>query len=373
MMQARMTKLQTLMGEYELGGIALNPGPTMTYLTGLHFHLMERPTVLVITASGKMALVLPELEAGKLVEMPIKIEAFTYSDDPETRPEAFSRAAAYVHLAGDDVGVEATRMRFLELTYLGDAFPELGFIDASACLAQLRMMKDADELEKMRQAARIAQVALLETLKGVRVGMTEKELANQLIIQLLSAGSDPDLPFSPIVSFGENTANPHSMPTDRALRPGDLLLVDWGASCEGYLSDITRTFTFGDVDPELLKISALVLRANAAGRAAGRPEVEAGAVDRAARAVIVEAGYGDAFIHRTGHGLGLEAHEEPYMFDGNPRVLSPGMTYTIEPGIYLPGKGGVRIEDDVVITETGSDSLTDLAREVLPLEDFMEV
>ena len=370
-MQARINKLIQLMGDYELSGIALNPGPTLTYLTGLHFHLMERPTVLMITAQGKIALVLPALEAGKLAESLVPIEAFTYSDDPETRPEAFYRAAEFLELAGTDFGVEATRMRYLELMYLGDVLPELGFLDGSACLAGLRMIKDEIELEKMRQAAHIAQTALLATLKGLRAGMTEKEVANQLIIQLLRAGSEPDLPFAPIVSFGENTANPHSVPTDRALRPGDLLLVDWGASCDGYLSDITRTFTFGEVDPELHQIGEIVNRANRAGRSAGRSGVAAGAIDRAARAVIEAAGYGEAFIHRTGHGLGLEAHEEPYIYDTNTQELLSGMTFTVEPGIYLPGKGGVRIEDDVVVTENGLESLTDLPRQMLPLEDYM--
>lgn len=370
-MQARIDKLIQLMREFELAALALNPGPTLTYLTGLHFHLMERPTVMLITVEGEMALILPALEAAKLVDVSVKVEAFTYSDDPETRPEAFFRAAEHLHLAEHDLGVEATRMRYLELMYLGDVLPEHGFLDASACLAGLRMVKDAHELEKMRQAACIAQDALLATLQGLQAGVTEKAVANQLIIQLLSAGSDPGLPFSPIVSFGENTANPHSVPTERTLQPGDLLLVDWGASCEGYLSDITRTFTFGEVDPELLKIGELVLRANQAGREAGPAGVEAGAVDRAARAVINAAGYGEAFIHRTGHGLGLEAHEAPYIYEGNTRVLMPGMTFTVEPGIYLPGKGGVRIEDDVAVTETGLHSLTDLPRAVLPLEDFM--
>jgi len=370
-MQVRINKLIKLMEEYDFQGVALNPGSTMTYLTGLDFHLMERPTVLLITREGKKALVLPTLEIGKLEGLPIKIEAFHYGDDPETRPEAFFRAAEYINLGGADLGVEATRMRYLELMYLGDAFPESGFLDASTCLAELRVTKDTEEQGKMRRAAEIAQKALMETLRGIKAGVTEKEVANQLIIQLLRAGSDPGLPFSPIVAFGENTANPHSAPSERPLKPGDLLLVDWGASYQGYLSDITRTFTFGDVDPELIKIGEIVMHANQAGRAAGRSGVEAGAVDRVARAVIEEAGYGEAFIHRTGHGLGMEAHEEPYIFDSNSRTLDVGMTFTVEPGIYLPGKGGVRIEDDVVVTETGLETLTDLPREVLPLESLI--
>jgi Xaa-Pro dipeptidase len=148
--------------------------------------------------------------------------------------------------------------------------------------------------------------------------------------------------------------------------------VDWGATYQGYYSDITRTFTFGDVDAELLQIGEIVLKANQAGREAGRPGVDAGAVDRAARAVITGAGYGAAFFHRTGHGLGMEAHEPPYIYGENELILAPGMTFTVEPGIYLPGKGGVRIEDDVAVTETGLVSLTDLPREVSPLESLFD-
>jgi Xaa-Pro dipeptidase len=351
--------------------MALNPGPALTYLTGLHFHLMERPTVLLISTAGRAALVLPELEAGKLAGLAYDLAHFTYSDDPKTRPQAFTLAADHLNLPSGELGVEATRLRYLELMYLGDALPGMAFVDASPCLADLRMIKDDHEIEKMRRAARVAQVALLATLKVLRAGMTEKAVANQLIIQLLEAGSEPGLPFSPIVSFGENSANPHGVPTDRALHPGDLVLVDWGASVDGYLSDITRTFTFGSVDPELLKVGEIVQQANRAARSAGHTGVAAREIDQAARILIREAGYGEAFIHRTGHGLGLEAHEDPYIFEGNPLVLQSGMTFTIEPGIYLAGKGGVRIEDDVVVTETGLESLTDLPREVLPLEGFL--
>ena len=241
----------------------------------------------------------------------------------------------------------------------------------AAVFGGLRLLKSADEIARMKQAAVIAQTALLATLRTVSAGMTEKAIANELIIQLLRAGSDPDMPFQPIVATGPNSANPHAVPTDRELQPGDLLLVDWGAGFEGYFSDITRTFTFGEVDPELMKIGTIVRAANEAGRKAGKPGLAAGVVDRAARAVIDEAGYGPYFTHRTGHGLGMEAHEPPYIFAENNLVLAKGMTFTVEPGIYLPGKGGVRIEDDVVVTADGLESLTDLPREVLPIEDFI--
>lgn len=371
-MQARIEKLIRSMSETGFDAIALNPSPTLTYLTGLQFHLMERPTVFIVSIHGETAMVLPELEASKLEGITMGIQAFTYSDDPETRADAFKRAADHLQLPGEELGVEATRMRFLEMMYLGDAFPEAAFVDANDCLAGLRLIKDLDEIDKMNQAARIAEEALLITLQGLRAGVTEKAVANELIIHLLRAGSDPGLPFSPIVAFGENTANPHAVPNDRALRTGDLVLVDWGAGYLGYLSDITRTFTYGDVDPELLQVGEIVLRANRAGRDSVQPGVQAGAVDRAAREVIDAAGYGHAFVHRTGHGLGLEAHEAPYIYDGNELILKAGMTFTVEPGVYLPGKGGIRIEDDVVVTETGRESLSQLPREVQPLENFIQ-
>ncbi len=175
-------------------------------------------------------------------------------------------------------------------------------------------------------------------------------------------GSEPELPFQPIVAAGPNSANPHATPTDRPIQPGDLLIIDWGATHHGYFSDLTRTFAIGEVAPELAHITEVCLQANAAGRAAARPGIPAGEVDAAARKVIEEAGYGEFFTHRTGHGLGLDVHERPFIFGGNPDVLQPGMTFTVEPGIYLPHRGGVRVEDDVVITPEGARSLSDMPR-----------
>jgi Xaa-Pro dipeptidase len=367
-----LEKITQLMEIHQLAAVAVNPGPSLTYLTGLHFHLMERPTVLLLSQSGAAAMVLPELEKGKLPKETALFHAFTFGDDPATWQTAFDLACESLHLIRGRVGVEPTALRYLELKFLQGAAPEAAFVGAEGVFSMLRIQKTPEEIAKMKKAAEIAQQALLETLKRVRVGMTEKAIANELVIQLLRAGSDPTLPFHPIVASGENSANPHAVPSDRRLAEGDLLLIDWGAGFEGYYSDITRTFTCGRVDPELEKIGEIVLQANQAAHAAGRPGLDAGAVDRAARSVIVGAGYGEAFIHRTGHGLGMEAHEAPYIFDENDRILARGMTFTIEPGIYLAGRGGVRIEDDVVVTETGLESLTDLPRTVLPLEDFMD-
>ncbi|MDD5369928.1 MAG: M24 family metallopeptidase, partial [Anaerolineaceae bacterium] len=214
-------------------------------------------------------------------------------------------------------------------------------------------------------AARIAQNALKAALPLIKVGMTERELATELTFQLLRAGSDGELSFAPIVASGPNSANPHSVPTSRPFTQGDLLVIDWGAADQAYFSDLTRTVAIGEVDPELEHIVEVTVQANAAGRAAVRPGITAGGVDRAARAIIEAAGYGSNFIHRTGHGLGLQEHEEPYIFGDNDQVLEPGMTFTVEPGIYLPGRGGVRIEDDVVVTDNGGESLSDMPRELI--------
>ena len=370
-MNTRIQKCVELIKANDLAGVVLNPGQSLTYLSGLHFHLMERPTVLIITHKGETAVILPELEKGKLTGDAAQLQAFTYGDNPASWHTAFEQAASTLKLETGRVGVEPGQLRFLELQYLNAAFPGVDFLDGSEVFAALRLNKDEEEIAKMRRAALIAQEALLATLPTLRLGVTEKVVANELIVQLLRAGSDPNLLFEPIVAFGENSANPHAVPTDRALTPGDLVLTDWGASFDGYLSDITRTFTFGGVEDELQQIGKIVLRANQAGRAAGAAGLAAGVVDRAARAVIEEAGYGLNFFHRTGHGLGMAPHEAPYIYTENDQILTPGMTFTVEPGIYLPGRGGIRIEDDVVVTADGLQTLTDLPREVLPVEDFI--
>jgi len=231
----------------------------------------------------------------------------------------------------------------------------------------MRMIKGDNEITLMEEAVRIAECALSSIIPRIKTGMTEKELAANLVNRLFFEGSDPELPFFPIVSFGENTANPHASPTNRSLKEGDLVLIDWGASHQGYFSDITRIFIMGDADPEQEQIAQFVLEANTAGRQAVKPGIPTSEVDRAARQVIDQAGYGEFFIHRTGHGLGRESHEEPYISQFDQTILEPGMTFTIEPGIYLPGRGGVRIEDNVMVTKDGCRSLTDMQRELSQL------
>ncbi len=361
-MTARFERLATVLQTSGLDAIILNPGPTLTYLTGLHFHLMERPVVLFFAREQTPAIVLPELEMPKLAGLPIT--PFPYGENPAGWHTAFQGVAQTLGLNGRRIGIEPRQLRLLEFEYVRAAAPEAEFRDASLALAILRVQKDAGEVERIRRAVQIAEAAFEATLPLIQVGMTEKELAAELTIQLLRHGSSPELPFSPIVSAGPNSANPHASPTDRRLQPGDLLVIDWGASFDGYVSDLTRTLAIGDVQEEYVTIHHIVQEANAAGRAAARPGVPCGEVDRAARAVIESAGYGAFFTHRTGHGLGLEAHEEPYIRGDNTKLLDVGMVFTIEPGIYLPNRNGVRIEDNVVITVSGAEVLSTLPREM---------
>jgi len=362
---ARQRKLATTLAENNFDALALNPGPTLTYMTGLDFHLMERPVIAFFKPDAAPFLIIPEFESAKANDLPYEVQTLTYREDPRGWGEIFKQAVDLAKLGKARIGIEPIRLRVLELRYLEAAAPQAEFISAEESLAALRMYKDENELDSMRAAVDIAQRALLKLLPQIAPGNTEREIASALVTTLFQLGSDPELPFFPIIASGPNGANPHATPTERKLEEGDLLIIDWGASVDGYFSDITRTFAIGQVDPELARIVEITAAANAAGRAAARPGIPAGDVDRAARGIIADAGYAQFFTHRTGHGLGIQTHEGPYIRDDNTRLLAPGMTFTIEPGIYLPKRGGARVEDDVVITEDSCLSLTDLPRELV--------
>lgn len=364
MTQSRFDKLNISLRTSGLDAVILNPGPTLTHLTGLQFHLMERPVVLLFAKDQTPVIVLPELELQKVASLPYELQVFAYPENPAEWGSVFRKATQTLGLEGKRIGVEPRQLRLLEFRYVRDGAPEADYPDASDVLSGLRLRKDKSEVDAMRRAVKIAQDACEATLPSIKVGMAEKEIAAELVTQLLKHGSEPELPFAPIISGGPNAANPHASPSERKLQMGDLLVIDWGAAYDGYISDLTRTFAVGEVDDEYKKIHKIVQDANAAGRAAGRPGVPCAAVDKAARDVIEQAGYGVYFTHRTGHGIGMEGHEEPYMRGDNMQLLEPGMAFTVEPGIYLPSRNGVRIEDNVVITETGADVLSDMPREI---------
>ena len=363
----RQNQVIQALANADLHALVLNSGASLTYLTGLRFHLSERPVVTIFSPGNPVHLVLPELEQAKLLNLPYPVQAFPYGEDPQRWGESFRAALLAAGLESARIGVEPRQLRLLEYRLLALAARKADFISAENALARLRMIKDTSEIMAMRKAAQIAQNALAATLPHIRLAISEHDLASELTLQLLRAGSDSEIPFAPIVSAGPNSANPHASPSDRLLQAGDLLVLDFGAGYRGYISDITRTFALGEIDPEYAHIAQLVLEANTAARNLARPGLTAHAVDQAARSHITQAGYGPYFTHRTGHGIGMEGHEEPYIRQGNDLVLQAGMAFTIEPGIYLTGRNGVRIEDDVVITSDGLDSLTDFPREVIHL------
>jgi Xaa-Pro dipeptidase len=347
-----------------LDGVALVPGPNMLYLTGIHAHLSERPIVLFLPADDDPAVIIPVLEAEKARQAGIMADRIFAWGDGDGYKGAFQQACAHLELSDYLLGVEALHMRVLELELLQRYAPGLNTAHVEPLIAQLRMVKDEREVAAMVKAVTVAETAMERLIPQIAIGQTEKQIAATLTHELIQAGAE-GLAFGPIVSAGPNGASPHAVPTDRPLEAGDLLVIDWGAIVENYPSDITRTFAVGEVDADLARVYDTVKAANAAAKAAARPGATGDDVDRAARSVIERAGYGDTFIHRTGHGLGLEVHEPPYMMAGNQEPLREGMVFTVEPGIYLPGRGGVRIEDNLVVTAGGHRSLTNFSRDLI--------
>jgi Xaa-Pro dipeptidase len=344
--------------------IVLNPGPSLAYLTGVHFFLYERPIVAFFTPDQPPALVLPELEIPKAQTASIEMTLFAYQDNPATRKNAFQQAARFLGLENQEgllLGVEPDRLRLLEIRLLEAVIPHMRLADAEV-IVNLRMHKDEEEIACIRRAIAIAEAGLSAALPLIKIGMTEKELSAEIGFQVVKAGSEG--PSNPMVESGPNSANPHATVSNRKLVLGDALVIDFGALYHGYCADITRTFAVGQATPELETIARITAEANTAGRAVARPGIAAGDVDRAARAVIERAGYGPYFTHRTGHGLGSEPHEAPYIFAENEQLLEPGMVFTVEPGIYLPARAGARVEDDMLITPDGVETLSSLPREL---------
>lgn len=364
MNQQRLEKLQQQMKTAVIDGIALVPGPNMVYFSHIHSHLSERPIVLFLPANAAPALIIPGLEAmkGRAAGVPDE-RIFAWSDE-QGYVGAFQQASETLGLSNWQLGVEALHMRVLERDLLAQVAPGVHFSHADPLIANLRMIKDAAEIAAMEKAVAVAEKAMERLLPQIKIGQTEKQIAAMLTQELVNGGAET-MAFGPIIAAGPNGASPHAVPTDRPIQAGDLLTIDWGVYVDGYPSDITRTFAVGEIDAELRRIYNAVALANEQGKQAAGPHASGQDVDRAAREVIEEAGYGQYFIHRTGHGLGLEIHEPPDMVETNTRQLQPGNVFTVEPGIYLPGRGGVRIEDNMVVTADGARSLTSFPRELI--------
>ena len=359
----RIARLAPLMKEQSLDWMALVPSPSMVYLSGIHSHTSERPVVLFVSVEGETGIIIPGLEAMKAEAVGISAENIFAWSDQEGYYGAFEKAAQVLGLAGKNIGVEALKMRVLESDMLSE-IAKATVMHADNVMDTLRLSKDEDEIAAMQKAVDIAERAIEIVLPKIKIGMTEKAIASMLTQTLMDEGADA-MAFGPIVSAGPNTASPHATPTERPIEAGDLMIIDWGVYSGDYVSDITRTYAVGEISDEKRKIYEVVAASNAAGVAACVPGVTGAQIDKASRDVIDAAGYGEYSIHRTGHGLGMEAHEAPSLVEGNNNVLPAGSAFTVEPGVYVPGVGGARVEDDIVLTEDGHISLTSVTRELV--------
>src|SRR5260221_9587186 len=254
-------------------------------------------------------------------------------------------------------------MRVFEEFALRAVLPAAEVIDAQQAISSMRLKKDAGEIGQLRRAVAMSETALEKTLVAVRIGITEREVESVLVRELFAAGAE-SLSFPSIVVAGAQSAEGHGHAGDYRIKAGDTLLFDYGAAVGGYNADVTRTFFVGEPAGEARKLYETVYAANRIGRAFARPGVTAGAVDDAVQSFLEKSPFVEGDLIKTGHGLGLDVHEAPQIMRVNDTVLEPGMVFTIEPGLYLPGRRGVRIEDDVVVTDTGIESLTTFPREL---------
>jgi len=371
MSQQRLNRVIQALHTHRLDGLALMPDANLTYLSGLTFHKGKRLSLALVPADGSPpCFVIPALEHGRAeatAHIPMRYFPWHDAEGPAGALAAAVSAAFGPAARGCTLALEYASLRVMELRALEAVIPDLRTRDATPILAALRMVKDAEELATIERAVQIVETALERTIAQIRPGMTERQVSRLCSEAILAAGAEGES-FENIVASGPNAANPHHSNTDRALQPGDLVILDCGARYGGYISDITRTIAIGEPGVEARRIYDLVLQANAAGRAAARPGASGAEIDAAARQVIEQGGYGAFFIHRTGHGIGLETHEPPDIVAGSNEPLPAGVTFTVEPGIYLPGVTGARIEDDVVISADGARSLTTFGRELRIIE-----
>jgi Xaa-Pro aminopeptidase len=357
--QGRLSRARHASREAGIDGLIVTPSADLQYLVGYDAPLLERLTALVARESGETVLVVPHLERPRAAASPagrlMDIRTWQDGQDPyELLRELLPDHGAY---AVND------RMWASHVLALQRALPGSSFVTTSAVLPKLRMRKEPSELELLRKAARSADRSLALISEEGLEGRTEEDVARSLARHLVETGCDAALFW--IVGSGPNGASPHHEPSDRTIRGGEPVVLDFGGRAGGYCSDLTRTVSVGEPAPAVKEVHDIVRQAQEAAFRAVKPGVPIRDVDRAARHVIEAAGYGPSFIHRTGHGIGLEEHEPPYVVEGNTELLEPGMTFSIEPGIYLEGRFGVRIEDIVAVTESGAERLNGAPRDLL--------
>jgi Xaa-Pro aminopeptidase len=358
--RARMERAARTAADAGLAGLLVAPGPDLVWLTGYTpTATTERLTLLVLAPDRDPVLVVPTLEApdaAKATGAPaLTLRDWTDGKDP------YAATAALLDGAGR-FGISDNTWS-MHLLALQKTLPGTSYASLTEALPMLRAVKDAAELELLAAAGAAADATFEEIRNVSFTGRRESEIAAELA-RLLRRHGHTTVDFT-IVASGPNGANPHHEVGERVIQPGDMVVLDFGGLKGGYGSDTSRTVHVGEPTDEERRVHAVVREAQEAGFRAVRPGVPCQEIDRAARAVIADAGYGEYFIHRTGHGIGVTTHEPPYMVEGEEQPLVPGMCFSVEPGIYLPGRFGVRIEDIVTVTEDGGRRLNDTSREMV--------
>jgi Xaa-Pro aminopeptidase len=348
-----LDRLRDWLRSHSAEAACLTDPVSIAYLTGFATNPHERLMALVLAGDGA-TLIVPGLEeeSAKAAARGVAVRAWRDGEDPWAAVAAALDGGRLDRIAVETGHITLDRWERLRSVTGEDVEP----VDAGAELRRMRSRKTPDEIALLERAARLTDEVTERAMVEIRPGRTEVEVAAAIDGLIASFGAR--LSFGTIVQSGPNSAQPHLGPSDRRIETGDLVLLDFGAAYRGYRADTTRTVVAGEADARQLEVHALVLAAHDAAVAAVRPGVSVGEVDEAARAVIRAGGLGDRFIHRVGHGLGLEAHEDPSLDPGGDTVLEEGMVVTIEPGVYVPGWGGVRIEDDVVVEACGGRQLT---------------
>jgi Xaa-Pro aminopeptidase len=354
----RIQRVRTRMDELGVDVTLLSVGPDLPYLTGYEAMPLERLTMLVLPRAGDAALVVPRLEAPRVDAQPelFEIVPWEETDDP------IEQVARRIGDGPRQIAMgDHTWARFvLDLQH---ALPQSSFVRATEVVGPIRMVKDPAEIDALTKAAHAVDEIAGDMRYAQFAGRTELDVHREFVDRIIAAGHER-ANFA-IVAASENGASPHHEPSpDRIIADGDLVLCDFGGTMKGYCSDITRMYSVGEPANEILDVYAVLVEAQEAGVQAATVGTPCEAVDAAARAVIAQAGLGDLFIHRVGHGIGTEAHEDPYMVAGNTRLLEIGHAFSVEPGIYFPGRVGMRLEDIVVATEYGPVRLNRAPRDI---------
>ena len=348
--ETRLSLVRAAMQENGLNALVITPGAAMRYLTGFS-EPGSRFLALIVPAEQPWALVVPALNAGQAHRNPAGITDVRAWEDATGWERVFGPLAEELMLNSGSIGLDDDMPARFVLA-LQKLMPSASLDLAGAVLAPLRSRKDAGELAALQRAAAATDALIPVAYAACQAGASETEIA-LAIQQTIARGGNADS-FAPIIGAGVNGASPHHNTGTTQIGTGDVVILDFGAMTDGYHGDITRTVAVGAASDEAKNVYDAVYRAYTAGVAAVQPGAAAQDVDAAARKVISDAGYGEYFIHRTGHGIGLDDHEAPYILAGNETLLMPGHCFSIEPGIYLPGKFGVRLENIVTVSEDGT-------------------